>query len=165
MPGSLQINVLGGQVSDDSIVNMLLRDAPPGDFQIETKVTVRPEANYQFAGLVVYESAPNFIQAGRAFCDAADLCTGEGLYVDYYLNGNFMTPNVVAAFTEDEAYLRLLRQGDTYTFETSSDGSDWTERGQIVSAVNPLQVGLAAGQNTAEAIPALFDYFEVSSLP
>lgn len=165
VPGSLQINVLGGQVSDDSIMNLLLRDAPPGDFQIETKVTFRPEANYQFAGLIVYESPSNLIQAGRAFCDAADVCAGEGLYVDHYLDGNFIAPNFAAAFTENEVYLRLLRQGDTYTFETSSDGSQWTERGQSVSQVSPLQIGLVAGQNTAEVVPALFDYFAVSSIP
>ena len=164
VPGSLQINVGGGQVSDETITNLLLRAAPSGDFQIETKVTFRPNADFQFAGLIIYESPPNLIQAGRAFCDLPDVCVGEGLYVDYYNNGSFVTPNFAAAYTESEIYLRLIRQGDTYTFQSSSDGSEWILRGGTVSSMDSLQIGLVAGQNTSGIIPALFDYFEVRSL-
>lgn len=165
VPGALQINIDGGQVSDETIRNLLLRSAPAGNFQIETKITFKPEADYQLAGLIVYESAPNIIQAGRAFCGLPDVCVGEGLYVDYYNNGNFVTPNFAASYTENEVYLRLLRQADTYTFQSSSDGSEWILRGGTVSTMNPLQIGLVAGQNTVGPIPALFDYFEVRSLP
>lgn len=165
VPGALQINVDGGHVSDDTIRNLFLRQAPVGNFQIETKVTFNPKADFQFAGLIVYESPPNIIQAGRAFCDLPDVCIGEGLYVDYYNSGNFVTPNFAAAYANSDAYLRLVRQGDTYTFQTSSNGSEWILRGGTVSTMNPLQIGLVAGQNTADIIPALFDYFEVRSLP
>src|SRR5688572_2100362 len=164
VPGALQIEVDGGQVSDETITNLLLRPAPNGNFQIETKVIFSPKANFQFAGLIIYESPPNLIQAGRAFCDLPDVCVGEGLYVDYYNNGSFVTPNFAAAYTEEEVYLRLIRQSDTYTFQSSSDGSEWILRGGTVSSMNPLQIGLAAGQNTTVLIPALFDYFEVRSL-
>jgi beta-xylosidase len=165
VPGALQINVDGGQVSDETIRNLLLRQAPLGNFQIETKVIFRPVADYQFAGLIIYESAPNIVQAGRAFCAPSEVCVGEGLYVDYYNNGNFVTPNFAAAYTDSETYLRLLRQGDTYTFQSSSNGREWILRGGTVSTMNPLQIGLVAGQNTVGLIPALFDYFEVRSLP
>lgn len=164
VPGALQISVDGGQITDETMTNLLLRPAPTGNFQIETKVTFSPKANFQFAGLIIYESPPNLIQAGRAFCDLPDVCVGEGLYVDYYNNGSFVTPNFAAAYTEREVYLRLIRQGDTYTFQSSSDGSEWILRGGTVSSMNPLQIGLAAGQNTTGLIPALFDYFEVRSL-
>ena len=165
VPGTLQINVDGGQVSDETIRNLLLRSAPTGNFQIETKITFRPKANFQFAGLIVYESPPNIIQAGRAFCDIPDVCVGEGLYVDYYNNGNFVTPNFAATYTENDVYLRLLRQGDTYTFQSSSNGSEWILRGGTVSPMNPLQIGLVAGQNTVDLIPVQFDYLEIRSLP
>ena len=165
VPGALQINADGGQVSDETIRNLLLRQAPMGNFQIETKVTFRPVADYQFAGLIVYESAPNIIQAGRAFCAPSEVCVGEGLYVDYYNSGNFVTPNFAAVYTDSETYLRLLRQGDTYTFQSSANGSEWILRGGTVSTMNPLQIGLVAGQNTVGPISAQFDYFEVRSLP
>jgi len=164
VPGSLQINVGAGHVNNETITNLLLRAAPSGDFQIETKLTFRPTADFQFAGLIIYESPPNLIQAGRAFCDIPTVCVGDGLYVDYYHEGSFVTPNFAAAYTESEIYLRLIRQDDTYTFQTSADGSEWTLRGGTVSQMNPLQIGLVAGQNTSGVIPALFDYFEVRSL-
>lgn len=164
VPGALQINAGAGHVNDETVTNLLLRAAPSGDFQIETKLTFRPNADFQFAGLIIYESPPNLIQAGRAFCDIPDVCVGEGLYVDYYNSGSFVTPNFAAAYTESEIYLRLVRQNDTYTFQTSSDGSEWTLRGGTVSQMNPLQIGLVAGQNASSVIPALFDYFEVRSL-
>ena len=165
IPGWLQINVDGGEVSDETMTNLLLRAAPAGNFQMETKITFSPKADFQFAGLIIYESPPNLIQAGRAFCDLPDVCVGDGLYVDYYNNGSFVTPNFAAAYPETEVYLRLIRQGDTYTFQSSADGSEWILRGGTVSSMNPLQIGLAAGQNTTGIIPASFDYFEVSSLP
>ena len=164
-PGALQINVDSGQVSDETMTNLLLRTAPAGDFQMETKLTFSPKADFQFAGLIVYESPSNLIQAGRAFCDHPDVCVGDGLYVDYYNNGSFVTPNFAAAYPESEVYLRLIRQGDTYAFQSSPDGSEWILRGSTVSSMNPLQIGLAAGQNTTSIIPALFDYFEVRSIP
>ena len=165
VPGALQINVDGGQVSDETMTNLLLRTAPAGNFQLETKTTFSPQTDFQFAGLIIYESPSNLIQAGRAFCDLPDVCVGDGLYVDYYNNGSFVTPNFAAAYPEREVYLRLIRQGDTYTFQSSADGSEWILRGGTVSSMNPLQIGLAAGQNTGSIVPALFDYFEVRSLP
>ena len=165
VPGSLQINVDGGQITDETMTNLLLRAAPAGNFQMETKITFSPRANFQFAGLIIYESPPNLIQAGRAFCDLPDVCVGDGLYVDYYNNGSFVTPNFAAAYPESAVYLRLVRQGDTYTFQSSADGSEWILRGGTVSSMKPLQIGLAAGQNTTDIIPALFDYFEVRGLP
>jgi len=165
VPGWLQINVDGGEVSDETMTNLLLRAAPAGNFQMETRITFSPKADFQFAGLIIYESPSNLIQAGRAFCDLPDVCVGNGLYVDYYNNGSFVTPNFAATYPESEVYLRLIRQGNTYTFQSSADGSEWILRGGTVSSMNPLQIGLAAGQNTTGIIPASFDYFEVSSLP
>ena len=166
VPGSLQIDTNGGKVKDESVSNLLLRPAPAGDFQIETKVNFHPTANFQFAGLIIYESAPNFIQAGRAFCDNPSTCAGNGLYIDYYQNGEFIMPNFAVPYTEsDEIYLRLVHQGNTYTLQTSSNGSEWILRGGQESNMKSLQIGLVTGQNSSSVIPALFDYFEVRSIP
>jgi beta-xylosidase len=165
VPGMLQINAGSGSVYDDTITNLLLRPAPTGDFQFETKVTFQPNADFQFAGLIAYESPLNFIQAGRAFCGSLPTCAGDGLYIDYYQNGEFILPNFAVPYTEtDEIYLRLVRESGTYVFHTSQDGSEWILRGGQASAGQPTQIGVAAGQNSADIIPALFDYFEVSSL-
>jgi len=165
-PGSLQINVDHGYVAAHNSPNLLLRPAPPEDFQIETRIDFRPEINFQFAGLIVYESDSNFIQAGRAYCDASG-CIGEGLYMDYYRKGIQAGTNFGQTFTEiDPVFLRLNRNGDAYTFEASIDRKVWFLVGGYTSDINPLQVGLVAGQALqGNIIPATFEYFEVRSLP
>jgi hypothetical protein len=52
--------------------NLLLRSVAAGDFVIETRLLFEPDADFQFAGLVVYQDADNFLQFGRAFCDVPD---------------------------------------------------------------------------------------------
>ncbi|HLO13270.1 MAG TPA: DUF1349 domain-containing protein [Anaerolineales bacterium] len=166
IPGFLQINVVGGYVSKHTNFNILLRPAPQGNFQIETQITFRPEDNFQFAGLIIYESDSNFIQAGRSYCRTFE-CVGEGLYMDYYKNGKIVKPDFGQSYREiDPILLRLSRRGEAYTFEASTDGKVWFIIGSHTSDMKPLQVGLVAGQNLkGHVLPALFDYFEVWSLP
>ena len=163
-PGFLQITTESGTANLDTVKNLLLRAAPPGDFQIETKLHFQPTADFQFAGLIVYESPAVLIQAGRSFCATPVACVGSGLYVDYYNGPIYLTPNAAFAFTEPEVYLRLIRVGQMYSFQTSTDGLQWTDRGVTTSAMNPLQIGLLAGQNNADPLPATFDYFEVKGI-
>src|SRR5688572_13302145 len=125
VPGQLQINVDGGEVSDETLTNLLLRDAPAGNFQIETKITFSPSADFQFAGLIIYEYRTNAIQAGRAICDLEDVCFSDGLCVDYYNNGSLLTTTVPAPYADRDIYLRLIHRRETYTFQTSADGSEW----------------------------------------
>jgi len=167
IPGSLQINVRSGDVNKETITNLLLRAIPSGNIQIETRITFQPVVNFQFAGIIIYESPSNFVQVGRAYCEGENpRCVGDGFYMDYYEGGSFVVPNYAGLFSgSDTVYLRLIRRGNTYTLQTSTDGETWTLRGTTTSNMNPLQIGLAAGQNTSSVIPAVFDYFEVKSLP
>lgn len=165
VPGMLQINAGSGSVYDDTMTNLLLHAAPRGDFQFETKVTFQPTADFQFAGLIAYESPLNYIQAGWAFCGSLPTCAGDGLNIDYYQNGEFVLPNFAVAYSEtDEIYLRLVSDRGTYVFHTSPNGNEWTLQGGQSSAGQPMQIGLIAGQSRAGTIPALFDYFEARSL-
>jgi len=167
VPGSLQINVRSGDVNKGTIKNLLLRPIPAGVIQIETKITFQPVANFQFAGIIVYESPSNFVQVGRAYCEGENpRCAGDGFYMDYYEGGSFVVPNYSEAFTGSETvYLQLIRRDNTYSLQTSTDGENWILRGTTTSNMNPLQIGLVAGQNTSSVIPAVFDYFEVTNLP
>jgi beta-xylosidase len=165
-PGSLQISVGPGHVISADNSNLLLRNAPLQNFRIETKVNVQPVDNFQFAGLIIYESADNFIQAGRAFCDGNSSCVGDGFYMDYYEGGAFVAPNFASPFTEAvPVYLELTREGNSYTFQTSVDGISWELRGTIASEMKPFQIGLTTGQSTAGVIPAQIDYFVVEGVP
>ena len=166
IPGALQINVGGGYVSAHTNSNLLLRPAPPGNFQIETQIAFTPENNFQFAGLIIYESDSNFVQAGRGYCRTYE-CVGEGLYMNYYKNGDAINPDFGQPYKEiNPILLRLSRQANTYTFQASTDGKVWFVIGSHTGDMNPLQIGLVVGQKLkGNAVPAEFDYFEVRSLP
>ncbi len=166
IPGSMQISVSQGYVSSHTNTNLLLRPAPAGNFQIETQMTFSPQDNFQFAGLIIYESDSNFIQAGREYCKAVN-CIGQGLYMNYYKNGFLVKPDFGQPYREiDPILLRLSRRADTYTFEASTDGKVWFIIGSHTSDMKPLQIGLVTGQRLkGNPISAEFDYFEVRSLP
>ena len=145
---------------------MLLRPAPEGNFQIETQVTLRPRQNFQFAGLIIYEADSHFMQAGREYC-SAEGCMGEGLYMDYYQKGSVVKPDFGQLYRgSDPIRLRLNRMENTYTYEASTDGKVWFLIGTHASDLNPVQIGLVTGQHLkGEILTAVFDYFEVHSLP
>jgi serine/threonine protein kinase len=163
--GWLEMTVLPGRIKDGDYSNLLLRFAPGGNFRLETRLNFSPISNFQFAGLIVYQSDVEFLQAGRAYCEPSDLCVGEGLYFDNYINGVFQADNLAAVYREAEVYLRLERQNDLYTLFASANGTDWDEIGSQRNGLNPLLIGLTTGQNGSNPLPARFDYFQVTQLP
>jgi beta-xylosidase len=164
VPGSLQIDTGRGFVNSQNMTNVLLRPAPVGDFQIETKLTFLPEDNFQFAGLIIYEDESNFMQVGHAYCHSG-VCVRDGLYMNDYQNGITVFPNFGQPYKGDDiVILRLTRRGTSYVFEMSADGRIFFVVGEHTSDINPIQVGLATGQNVeGKIIPAVFDYFEITS--
>lgn len=165
-PGWLEIIASPGYVGGANLDNILLRAIPAGNFEMEVKVNFKPVGDYQLAGLLVYESAANYIQFGRAFCDAPNVCTGDGFYVDLVTDNNLDPDNLATAAPESEmAYLRLRREGNKYTVYASPDGQEWQLIGEKISEMNPLFIGLMAGQAWSAPQPAQFDYFVVNQLP
>jgi beta-xylosidase len=166
IPGSLQIDTGGGYVNAQTNFNLLLRPAPAGDFQIETQLTFDPQDNFQFAGLIIYESNSNFIQAGRGYCRTYE-CVGAGLYMYYYKRGKVVNPDFGQSYKDSNPILlRMSRRGNIYTFEASTNGKIWFIIGSHTSDMKPLQIGLVTGQNLkGKVLPAVFDFFEVRSLP
>jgi tetratricopeptide (TPR) repeat protein len=165
--GWLEIMAGAGNVNQGDLENLLLRYAPAGNFELETKISFKPAGNYQMAGLMIYESDARHVIFGRAFCDTLQICIGDGYYFDSiaggdYVPGNFGTPMPDTAVV----YLRLRREADTYTAYASEDGSNWQTIGSHTNALKPVFVGLVAGQAVeAEPQPAQFDYFVVKPLP
>lgn len=165
-PGWLEIIALPGYVGDGTLDNILLRPIPEGNIEIETKIIFKPVGDFQLAGLLIYESAANFLQFGRAFCDALNFCANDGFYVDMTRNGNYDGQNLATAADESEvAFLRLRREGNKYTFYASHDGQEWKLIGEKTSDMNPQYIGLLAGQAWSAPQPAQFDYFIINQLP
>ncbi len=165
-PGWLEIIVRGGTAVGGNIGNLLWREAPQGNFELETMLNFRPTENFQMAGLLAYESADNYIQFGRAFCGFAN-CAGDGFYLDWFMNSK-LTPESFAtkAPDTDVVYLRLRREGNAFTAYTSENGNEWKLIGRKNSEMQPLFVGLLAGQSMgSKTKPAQFDYFVINALP
>ena len=165
-PGWLEIIARPGHVGDGNLDNILLRPIPGGNFEIETKLNFKPASNYELAGLLIYESAANYLQFGRAFCDAPNVCVKDGFYMDLSTNGNVDGQNLATPAQDTEiAFLRLRREGNKYTAYASHDGLEWQLIGEKTSDMNPIFIGLMAGQAMSVQQPAQFDYFVVNQVP
>ncbi len=98
-PGSLRIYAsplpTGGE-------DLLLRAGAEGNLTIETHVLFEPSRNFQLAGLVIFQDGSNFLQLGRAFCDLADICVGNGIAcpISEKILANLGITNVTRMMTE-----------------------------------------------------------------
>lgn len=165
-PGWLEIMTQPGYVGGGNLDNILLRQIPNGNFEIETKFNFKPVKNFQFAGILIFESEANFLQFGRAFCDAPNFCANDGFYADLLIDGNLVGENLATPAENTEiAYLRLRREGIKYTVYISYDGQQWTSIGEKTSEMKPIFIGLVAGQDMSSPQPAQFDYFMVNQIP
>jgi hypothetical protein len=164
--GTLDIKTQQGTLygNADDARNILLRDAPGGDFILETHVHYLPSYNYQNAGIIVYENDGNYLLLGRAHCDH---CGGNMIFFDYEENGQVHGTGEGFSTSElSEAYLKIVKQGSTYSGYYSSDGEDWrlVHRHTGVG-VNPTGVGVATLGSTEGAMvrTAEFDYVAVDT--
>jgi beta-xylosidase len=159
-PGWLQIMASGGGIGDGVMPNVLLREAPKGNFELETLVNFRPVGRFQIAGLLIYESNGHFVQFGRAAGPK------DGLYLDRIADGQFTGGNFATTAPDvDALYLRLRREANTFTAWYSEDGQTWTAVGAHQDSMNPLFVGLLAGQAVQSVPkPAQFDYFTMTAI-
>ena len=164
--GWLEIYAGSGFVGGGDLDNLFIRQIPEGNFELETKMIFKPVTNYQFAGLLIYESAANYLQFGRAFCNEVQGCVNDGLYMDLTMGGGFTGKNFATSAPDaDTIYLRLRRENNIYTSYYSEDGNKWQLVGTHTSEMSPLFVGLVAGQSTYSFQPAQFDYFIINALP
>ena len=165
-PGWLEIVVGSGSVGVGDISNLLMRQAPSGNFELETTLKFKPTGNNQFAGLIIYESAKSYVKFGRGFCDSAQ-CTGDGYYMDAVSGGSVLPENSSAKATDsDTVTLRLQREGNLFTAFVRENGGEWKVIITNNNSLLPLSVGLVAGQGIKTApMPAQFDNFVINALP
>ncbi len=161
-PGYLRIVLTG----DRPPRNLLVRDVTHQNFQIMTHVRFKPTSNYQFAGLLVYQDDETMLSLGRAYCDTRNFCVGNGIYFDASQNGQYLGKNFgTDTQSEEEAYLRMDKNGTKFTGYYSENGTDWMMIGEHeVSIIDP-QVGLITANSFIVGMTAYFDYFTVVEMP
>lgn len=161
---------------DSDNASVLLRDAPAGDYTVETKVTLplgeNDVRNYQQAGLVVYVDDDEFLR----FTHVAIWNTRATEYgKEQVFAGRPSYGSMLVAPPSDTTWLRLSHRvfaetGEhAYRAAVSTDGAHWTWGGTwTLPAGTTPRIGLVshgAGGPAAEQVPpatAAFDYFRVT---
>lgn len=154
----------------------LIRNAPEGNFQITTRILCKPNHNFQSAGLLIMHDDGHMLKFSRgyAYIPNTSCCIGNALYyenIDYDLGShnagyaiNILPPTKTDEV--DEAYLRLIRYGDTYTASYSNDGENWSIVGKHDVNWKPVYIGIQIySDQTVSLLNADFDFFEMEVLP
>ncbi len=169
-PGYLHVNLT--HTSDPysgGVDTLLLRSIEEDDFEIITRVGFEPQRNFQRVGLVIAEDDQNFLALLRAYADVGNNL-GNGIYFDHVARTapNYDDPdfrNFATSISDpSNVYLKLRKEGQTYTSYYSLDGQSWVMIGEHLSQIAPVSYGLLIGRSD-RPISADFDYFEINRLP
>lgn len=160
-PGWLRINISTEGYLNGLPSNVLITNAPQGDFDIRTSVKFSPSQNFEFAGLVVLFDEKSVLQAGRAYCDLGN-CPGSGFYFDNLQNGSAVGDNFGIAGPSNISQIRIVRQGNNYTAYYQTDSINWNVIGGHTVVQQPVSIGLLAAQAPSAGAFAEFDYIEIN---
>ncbi len=139
----------------------LMQAAADEDFQIAARWLTTPTEKYQGQGFLVEEDADNWLRVDI-------YSTGSQLYAYGGVTeaGDTSTQFNVSLGTTPMPYMRLTREGDTWTFELSADGSAWTVAGSFTHAMTVSAAGLMSSSSAgAPGYEARADYFENTAAP
>ena len=130
--------------------NLLLIDAPAGNFTITVRVEGGLNANYESIGLVAFESTSNMVVMERRYHS--------------YLGGNLFGLSTYTtkhneycttdATPTTDAYLKMEKVGNVFTGYYSYDGTTWTKisttiTSEVVATAENLRIGLVARAGSA----------------
>jgi PKD repeat protein len=164
--GKLKITTVGGDIyagGDPAATrNFILQQPASDDWVIETKVGGSISGGYEQGGLLVYQDDANYIKF--------DLISDEGQTVKNRIELRSEENDVVQdpqpqvtplpAGTE-EAWLRLTKEGTTYTGEYSFDGETWEALPAVQNDMAAPRHGLfTLGVNSPGGVVE-FEYFSV----
>lgn len=129
-----------------------------GDFTIKTKVTISPIADYQGAGLLVWQDSDNYIRLELN-------SPARIINYSHRINGTYFDVNPDPSNNgSSTAFLQIAKSGHAFSASFSTTGSSW----QNIYTVNfnpssSLQVGLSLlNQWQDNPINATFDFFEIN---
>jgi len=139
--------------SSDS--GVLLYQNTSGNFSIETKMASDPGANFEKAGIMVRNNASNWV---GLFYQAQ---TGKQVELTTKVAG--VASDNLKAVTASPVYLRLERDGQTFTSYHSTDGFGWIFGWSVSVALDDaVSIGLIIADGNANAdFAADFDFFRV----
>jgi hypothetical protein len=149
---------------------LLLRDAPEGDWTVETKLTidlgVDEIRNFQQGGLIAYAGDDDFARLSHvAIWNTRQTEFGRELPYE----GRLSYGGTIVGPPSDTTWLRLTHRTDEngereVQASTSTDGTTWVAGGVwTFPAGTDLRIGLVSHglQGEQEAATSRFDYFRV----
>ncbi|MFX1513503.1 MAG: NosD domain-containing protein [Promethearchaeota archaeon] len=159
-PGYLRISIQEGDIIADqnTIENVLLQDAPLGDFEIVTRLNFTPaELGANHAGLIIFQDEDNYIRLIRCYMEHF----GNVILVNQEIDGNYYDKK----YTEkslNTTHLKISKEKNLYRTFYSLDGIYWIEIGSGFSqSLTDLKIGLIAFAVEGVEQDADFDYFHV----
>ncbi len=139
----------------------IMQDATDEDFQIETRFLSTPSGSYQLQGILIEQDDQNWMRFDT-------FSSGNKLYayIGKTVNGSTSAMLQVEITGGSAPYLRVTRTGDSWLYQYSTDGSNWTTVGTVTHALTVDAAGLFSG-NLAQSsgFETRVDYFEVSTDP
>ncbi|MBO0995839.1 PA14 domain-containing protein [Bacillus sp. SD088] len=166
VPGKLRIKTSKGDSYQETnnLVNLFLRGAPQGDFEITTKVTAPIRNNHQQAGLYIWEDEDNYVRLGHVW-DTTVAPSGYSIETAKEEKGKYSkASNMVSHPKTDTMYLKLKKIGNQIT-SYYWDGNVWIQAADpLTVTLENIQVGFYGTSTNAGDINADFDYFTVQSI-
>ena len=162
-PNKAEIPIATGDLyASLPLKNLLLIDAPGGDFTISVKVEGGLNANYESIGLV-------------AFADYGNMVVMERRYHSYLGNNIFGLSTYTTKHNEyctketgsttAPAYLKMEKKGNVFTGYFSYDGTSWTAISTTITSAAvagdaDLKIGLVArsGGNASSKTAVFYDF-------
>lgn len=161
---SLSISVPAGSAHDPWGQNgsaRLVQLSADSDFEFETKFGSSVTQAYQMQGILVEQDGDDFVRF-EVHHDG----TTNRFFAASFLGGSGTTQANVALGASTPAYLRVRRQGNSWTAWTSANGQNWTQRASFSHALTVIQAGVFAGNaGPNPAHTATFDYFFDNASP
>jgi beta-xylosidase len=163
-PDHMRITTQGGSIAGYGFYgpeqNILLTNAPLVNFQITTKLTFSPITYTHMGGILYYQDDDNYLNLLHVY--------DHGVWMSFHkeVNGNLSYTAYPQQVPTSTLYLRIDKQGTTFTGYFSDDGIDWIQVGQQTITLNNPKIGVAAcnGYDGVTEIPADFDFFQLSGV-
>ncbi len=140
----------------------LLREAPEGDFAIESHFVIQPDAAAGLAnswtGIIIFDDTDN------PSTDFLYVARGNGSVIGFEYVENGKGKSSTSHTTEAlEVWARIEKTGNTYLCRYKlAEGDGWTDLGEYTPAsLNPLKVGVFAKSWADRSIVHSFDYFKM----
>ncbi len=142
----------------------VLQAVADGDFQISAGFLNEPQVSNQEHGLLIVQDDNNWLRFDVAYTTSA-----LRLIVGVVNDGAPSLALFESISSGDVAHLRITRDGNLFTFESSQDGETWEVRHTLTSDIVPTEVGPFAGSVAFGApVPGFtsqVDYFVSSDDP